>query len=186
MIAFAAFTAHLSRYSTGMLGSSSSVRVRKGRPADADALADVFRQSWQQAYLGIIPPSHLESTIRKRGRDWWFRALKAGETVHVIEVAGTLTGYATCGPARMRGRYRGEIYEIYLIPTCQGLGLGEHLFEACRVDLDARRLDGLVVWALAPNTRATDFYWRRGGRPVGGSFERFGAAKVEKIAFGWA
>jgi hypothetical protein len=32
---------------------------------------------------------------------------------------------------------------------------------------------------------ATDFYWRRGGRPIKQSFETIGGAKLEKIAFAW-
>ena len=78
-----------------------------------------------------------------------------------------VAGYATVGPARVRGEYEGEIYELYVTPTYQGLGFGERLFEACRYHLDARQLSGLIVWALADNMAATDFYWRRGGRPVG-------------------
>jgi hypothetical protein len=44
---------------------------------------------------------------------------------------------------------------------------------------------GLIVWALADNTTAADFYWRRGGRPVGVGFERFGPRKLKKIAYAW-
>ena len=69
------------------------------------------------------------------------------------------------GSSRQRGPYQGEIYELYLDPIYQGLGLGEHLFEGCRHTLDMRKLNGLIVWALLDNTAACDFYWRRGGRP---------------------
>ncbi len=62
----------------------------------------------------------------------------------------------------------------------QGLGLGEHLFEGCRYGLDQRRLKGLIVWALADNTMATDFYWRRGGRPVKQAIENIGSRKLER------
>jgi hypothetical protein len=44
---------------------------------------------------------------------------------------------------------------------------------------------GLIIWALADNTSATDFYWRRGGRPVGVGYERFGTRKLRKIAYAW-
>ena len=45
-------------YSGPMLGSGSKVCVRKGRPADALALSQVFRESWLFAYRGIIPHAH--------------------------------------------------------------------------------------------------------------------------------
>jgi ribosomal protein S18 acetylase RimI-like enzyme len=169
-----------------MLGSRSEVKVRKGKLADAKSIAETFRLSWSQAYRGIIPHLHLEDMIGRRGPEWWTRIIRSSEGLLVLEHGSKLAGYATLGLARSRGPYQGEIYELYLNPTYQGLGLGEHLFEACRHGLDERRLKGLIVWALAENTMATDFYWRRGGRPVGQTFEVIGRAKLEKIAFAWS
>jgi ribosomal protein S18 acetylase RimI-like enzyme len=123
--------------------------------------------------------------IRRRGPEWWTGALKSGDTVLVLEVAGKSAGYATCGPSRIRGPWKGEIYELYLRPVYQGLGLGEHLFEACRATLDARNLSGLIVWALTANAPATDFYWRRGGRPHSTTFDRIGGARLEKVSLVW-
>lgn len=111
--------------------------------------------------------------------------MRSGEKILVLEVAGALVGYATLGTARTRSRYQGEIYELYLIPTYQGLGFGEYLFEACRSALDAQRLKGLIVWALIDNPVATAFYWRRGGRPFTSAFDRIGGKKLEKAAFVW-
>lgn len=168
-----------------MLGSSSKVRVRNGRPADARGLAEVFEKSWRHAYAGIIPATHLDSLVLRRGKRWWANSIRSGEPILVLDVDGTVSGYATLGPARRRGRYQGEIYEIYLHPTYQGLGFGELLFEACRHELDQRMLNGLIVWALADNDVAADFYWRRGGRPVAEGVDRIGGAEMKKIAYAW-
>jgi GNAT superfamily N-acetyltransferase len=168
-----------------MLGSRSEIKVRKGIPGDAKGIADVFRNSWQHAYRGIIPHQHLENTIKRRAADWWTGAIRSGDSVLVLEHAKTIAGYATVGVSRTRGPYQGEIYELYMTPSHQGLGFGEHLFEACRATLDQKRLRGLIVWALAENSMATDFYWHRGGRPVAQMIERIGGAKLEKVAFGW-
>lgn len=168
-----------------MLSSSSHVRVRRGKLSDAKALSSVFRDSWELAYRGIIPHLHLETMIRRRNPDWWRTSIRSGDTLFVLEVGGKVAGYATCGVARSRGAQQGEIYEIYLGPTHQGLGFGEHLFEACRHALDMRRLNGLVVWALAENEAAVSFYWRRGGRPIAARADRIGSAKLSKLAFAW-
>jgi ribosomal protein S18 acetylase RimI-like enzyme len=168
-----------------MLGSSASVRVRRGKPSDAKALASVFRDAWQLAYRAIIPHLHLESMVRRRSPEWWSSAIRSGENLLVLEVGGDVVGYATWGTARARGPYQGEIYEIYLTPTHQGLGFGEHLFEACRHAMDQRRLKGMICWALSENTPAIHFYWRRGGRPIARTFDRIGGERLEKIAFAW-
>jgi len=168
-----------------MIGSRAQVRVRRGKLADAKPLADVFRESWELTYRGIIPHLHLETMIRRRSPEWWRTMIRSGDTLFVLEVAGQVAGYATCGVSRTRGAQQGEIYEIYLAPTYQGLGLGEHLFEACRHALDMRRLDGLLVWALADNAGAIDFYWRRGGRPIAKRADKIGGAKLAKLAFAW-
>lgn len=168
-----------------MLSSSSDVRVRGGKLSDARALADVFERSWRHAYIGILPRAHLDSLILRRGRRWWSSAIRSGDFILVLEVGGEICGYASCGPARHRGRYEGEIYELYLAPEYQGLGFGELMFEACRNELDRRQLNGLIVWALADNDIAMDFYWRRGGRPVKKTTDRVGTVDMCKIGYGW-
>jgi ribosomal protein S18 acetylase RimI-like enzyme len=161
------------------------VRIRSARAADAKGLARIFKESWELAYRGMIPEAHLDRLVRRRDAEWWRTSLRSSERMLVIEVAGTLAGYATYGPARAKGAPQGEIYELYLSPVYQGLGFGEHLFEACRHMLDLRRLKGLVVWALLDNEAACNFYWRRGGRPKASTHEQFGDVKLEKIAFVW-
>jgi ribosomal protein S18 acetylase RimI-like enzyme len=168
-----------------MLGSHAKVRVRGGKAADAKALARIFKESWLLAYRGIIPHLHLDNMIRQRTPEWWRDAVKGGDSTLVLEMAGTVAGYATLGSSRQRSTYQGEIYELYLDPIYQGLGLGEHLFEGCRHALDMRKLSGLIVWALIDNTAACNFYWRRGGRPIASAFTRIGGARLEKVAFAW-
>jgi len=168
-----------------MLGASSHCEVRRGNLSDAPALSEIFRLTWSQAYLGIIPHLHLDNMIRRRGIEWWRSTIKSGSGVLVLEVGDSVAGYATLGASRTRGPHEGEIYELYVTPTHQGLGFGEVLFETCRHQLDTRQLSGLIVWALADNDKATDFYWRRGGRPLGCGFERFGDRRLKKIAFAW-
>ncbi|MGH6816501.1 MAG: GNAT family N-acetyltransferase, partial [Hyphomicrobiaceae bacterium] len=121
------------------------MKVRRSKPDDATALAQVFAESWRLAYRGIIPYLHLENLIQRRDTSWWKNSLRGQEPILVLEAGGTAAGYATCGASRTRGRHEGEIYELYLTPNYQGLGLGEYLFEACRYELDQRRLNGLLV-----------------------------------------
>lgn len=168
-----------------MLSSSVNACVRKGRTSDAEVLATVFSDAWLQTYRGIIPISHLELMIDRRGPAWWRRAARARNSLTTLEVDNAVVGYATYGPTRVRGCSRGEIYEIYIIPSHQGLGFGEYLFESCRHRLDERNFRGLTAWALSANERATDFYWRRGGRPFAEVQDVVGGCCLTKIGFSW-
>ena len=168
-----------------MLGSPAKVAIRSLRASDATALADVFSASWRLAYEGMIPTPHLEMIVNRRTESWWLSAARSKERTIVLEFEGKVAGYASYGRARTRGLAQGEIYELYLGPIYQGIGLGEHLFEACRHQLDRSKIKGLLVWALADNTQAVHFYWRRGGRPIASAEETLGGRKLEKIAFTW-
>lgn len=168
-----------------MLNQSLKVSVRNARPSDAIVLAQIFRDSWRLAYTGILPPLYLEREILRRDAAWWRRAIAAERNLLVILLDGNVAGYATCGRARGGGRDVGEIYELYLAPIYQGLGLGTHLFEACRATLDALDLEHLIVWALAANEKAHAFYIRCGGRPTRRSCVRFGKGSNPRIAFEW-
>ena len=126
--------------------------------------------------------------IGRRGVQWWTSAIRSRESVLVVSCSREVVGYATLGLSRTRGkvgRAEGEIFELYLSPIHQGLGLGEHLFEGARHALEMRGHAGLIVWALADNDSAIEFYWRRGGKPIAETTELIGGAKLRKIAFEW-
>lgn len=160
-------------------------KVRTAAEKDADVLASLFRESWQHAYRGIIPHSHLERMISRRDECYWRHAATSQSRPLILEADRIVAGYATFGRARRRGPYEGEIYELYMAPVYQGLGLGEHLFEAARQRLDEAGARGLVVWSLSDNLPACEFYIRRGGRAVAQTVERFGPVRLPKTAYAW-
>jgi ribosomal protein S18 acetylase RimI-like enzyme len=82
--------------------------------------------------------------------------------------------------------YSGEIFELYLAPEFQGLGMGRRLFEAAQRDLNEHGYVSTLVWALADNERALDFYTRLGGKIIRRAEERFGDETRGRVAFGFA
>lgn len=177
--------ARQARYIGGMLQAAPPVTVRRARREDAAALLKIFRDSWRLAYTGVIPPHALEHELRARDLRWWQRAAAHDTGLIVLTFGANIAGYATCGAARGGPKTSGEIYELYLAPVYQGVGLGELLFEACRSKIDNAGLPNMVVWSLAGNEAALEFYRRRGGRPSKRSCIRVGGAVLDRIAFGW-
>ena len=142
--------------------------------------------AWQGAYAGIIPHRALTAMINRRGRAWWANAIQRAATVLVIEIGGRIAGYATVGRNRARELpQQGEIYELYLRPEYQGIGLGTRLFAAAREKLAAHGLKGVVVWALEDNENALAFYAGAGGRDVAEGVEVFDQKALRKVAFVW-
>lgn len=162
------------------------MEIRRATQTDAPDIATVHDAAWRATYRGIIPGVDLERMVERRGPAWWQAAINRGSRLSVLRVGGTLAGYVNFGGNRAKGLpYGGEIYEIYLHPHYQGLGLGERLFSAARRDLAVAGLKGLVAWALAENTPAAGFYRTLGGQAVASSTEKFGTKTLDKIAFAW-
>ena len=163
-----------------------TVDIRKAEPRDAVAIAGVHLEAWRGAYAGIIPHKALTAMINRRGSDWWANAIRRAATVLVVEIGGVIAGYATIGCNRARELpQQGEIYELYLRPEYQGIGLGSRLFAAARRRLAEHGLKGLVVWALEENDNALAFYAGAGGRDIAEGVEVFEQKALRKIAFVW-
>lgn len=164
-----------------------AIDIRDAVAPDCEPLADLYGEAWRSAYRGILPALTLERMIARRGPGWWQQAVSTRPgSVLVISFADRIAGYASIGPARMRiAGHRGEIYELYLKPEFQGVGLGAKLFVTARRRLDACGRHGHVVWALVENRPACAFYEAQQGRRAATAKERLGDRTLDKIAYCW-
>ena len=160
--------------------------IRRARPGDAGQIAQAHDASWRQAYSGMLPHRALDRMIRRRDEIWWERAIHRSTIILVAQINDQIAGYATLGTNRVNLLAPdGEIYEIYLRPEYQGIGLGSGLFLEARRELQRRGLKGAIVWVLAENYPAIRFYENAGGSKIAEGFEQFDGEKVLKTAYGW-
>ena len=164
----------------------ATIAVRPPRKSDAAAVADVHAAAWREAYLGILPQTTLDAMIARRGSARWAGTLARSSGIRAIEFGGRIAGYSSFGPARnRRTKAKSEIYEIYLAPVFQGMGLGCRLFAETR-DVAVKAFGaGLVVWVLTDNERAVAFYRALGGRIGPTGSEHLGEKEFEKASFLW-
>ncbi|MCV9997955.1 GNAT family N-acetyltransferase [Pararhizobium sp. YC-54] len=163
-----------------------SIEVRPGEPRDAMSISDVHRVSWLQAYGGLIPHKPLTQMVHRRDHAWWRKATRGPSTLLVVEVAGVIAGYATLGLNRSRSLpQEGEVYEIYLRPEYQGIGLGRILFGEAKNLLKSLGCQGLVVWCLEDSHHADRFFRMAGGRDLCEGMEDFGEKSLKKIGYIW-
>jgi len=166
---------------------SALVKIREATRDDAVAISRVHDAAWRSTYQGIIPHLYLEKLITRRGPMWWSRYLsRARSRTLVFTFEGAVQGYASFGAARVPRKSRsGEIFELYLAPAFQGLGFGKQLFVATRKELIGEGWHSLLVWALADNEGACDFYSYLGGRRCASTPERYGDVTLHRVAFFW-
>lgn len=166
--------------------STIIANTRRALKEDAQEIALVHDESWNNAYSGMVPHQALSRMIRRRDSAWWADAIARKTVILVVEINDQIIGYATLGRNRVKTLpFDGEIYEIYLLPEYQGIGLGTKLFIAARSELSRRGLKGTVVWALEDNNPALNFYKNAGGREIAEGKENFDGKDLQKVAFSW-
>src|SRR5919202_6612677 len=165
--------------------TTAAIEVRPARREDVRALAEAHAEAWRGAYRGIIPAITLERMVSRRGEAYWRAVAARRQGLLVLVFDGAVAGYAMLGRSRSANARAGEIYELYLRPPYQGVGLGRHLFKEAQRTLADFGFRGLIVWALADNAAACAFYRRMGGRPAAEHVEHLGGANLAKIAFVW-
>jgi GNAT superfamily N-acetyltransferase len=163
-----------------------SIDVRRAEPQDARAISEVHRHAWLQAYSGLIPHKPLVQMLERRGETWWRKATQGPATLLVLDVAGVIAGYATIGLNRAKALpYEGEIYEIYLRPEYQGIGMGARLFNESRRLLKFLGCEGFVCWCLEDSEHAASFFGRNGGLDIAEGMEDFAGTQLRKVGFVW-
>jgi ribosomal protein S18 acetylase RimI-like enzyme len=167
--------------------SGVGIQIREAVRNDALDIARVHEEAWRSTYQGIIPHLHLEKMIVHRGPAWWAKALRRpGTNILLLSFGGVVQGYTSFGAARaLSGHRTGEIFELYLSPTFQGLGFGKKLFYAARRSLELKGRRSLIVWALAENEPACAFYERLGGKQSAAAAEHYGNVTLSRVAYFW-
>jgi ribosomal protein S18 acetylase RimI-like enzyme len=169
-----------------LIMSILSLDTRRAEISDAIGISAIHDASWRHAYTGLIPHRALDTMIRRRDSKWWARAIRNSTRVLVLESEGHLVGYTTIGPNRVSAlSQEGEVYELYLLPEYQGVGIGKKLFLAAREELLRLKFRGCVVWVLEENQPAVQFYRNAGGADIAEGNETFDAKSLNKIAFAW-
>jgi len=145
------------------------VPVRRARPEDAAAIAEVHVRTWQVAYEHVFGAEKLATLDPERRREWWERSIRAGlEPVFVAESAGRIVAFANVG-ASQDADAGGQLYAIYALPEAWGTGVGHELMAACLGALRDAGHGDAILYVLEDNPRARRFYEREGWALDGGT-----------------
>ena len=138
------------------------VLIRPAAGADAEALAGLHLDVWEEAYAGLVPQRILDARRASPGARvelWRAILVHPASTVLVAERDGRLLGFVSTGPGRdvpQAGLPALELMALYIRAEVYGAGVGHRLFEASVGAAPA------YLWVLAGNERAIAFYQRQG------------------------
>lgn len=146
------------------------MNLRPAVPEDAMAVARVHVRAWQAAYRGLMPDEYLRG-LRPEDRAQRYELASpdpARPRTLVAVVADTVLGFATVSPARDDDAAgQGELCALYVEPDCWGRGIGRALASAARAELCRLGFTGAMLWVVAGNSRAEQFYRADGWTPDG-------------------
>jgi GNAT superfamily N-acetyltransferase len=137
------------------------VTIRRAVPEDAEALAHLHIDVWDDAYTGLMPQGILDDRrVRVAERvARWREILGPDPDVFLAESEDGLIGFAAVGPGQDNDvDTELELKSLYVRATWWGTGVGYALFETALGDRAA------YLWVLASNARAIRFYERQGFR----------------------
>jgi GNAT superfamily N-acetyltransferase len=160
--------------------------VRRAKFADADTIADVQIETWQDTYAGLLPTGGLLRMSKAIDGARWRAMIANGDHVLVAEEAPAgIVGFGSCGPCRGGAPgFAGEIYTLYVRPGRQGEGTGRRLLEALFAELRGAGYESAMVWVLDRNP-ARFFYEAMGGRRIAERREKMWGTTVNEAAYGW-
>jgi GNAT superfamily N-acetyltransferase len=172
-----------------MAGCNDMVILRRAHEADAGGIAEVHVETWRQAYRGLIPAAVLDAVdLDKRERMWHteLQTLAADRRPWVAVSPDRIVGFVSVGGSRddNAASSQGEIYAIYVLAECWSRGVGRNLLARAERDLLAHGYSEAILWCLAANQRARDFYEQVGWHADGTEKTRdFGGEQVAEVRY---
>jgi GNAT superfamily N-acetyltransferase len=139
----------------------AGVVIRAAEVADAERVAVLQLDCWDDAYTGLVPQQVLDdgrAHLDARAERW--REILAGATPTLVaEADGDLAGFVMAGPPRDDDiDLELELMALYVRAAWWGAGLGHALFAEAVGDRAA------YLWVVDGNERALGFYERQGFR----------------------
>lgn len=138
------------------------MNVRKAEIEDAEVIARINVETWQDAYKGIIDDSILSARkVDDKRISTWAKIIENPERVVLVcENVEGIMGYLSAGPARDNYGIKNEIIALYVKPIAQRYGAGSALIKAYKQIINEQ---SFYLYVLQKNQKARCFYEKNGG-----------------------
>ena len=141
---------------SGWCALRSLKMIRCAEINDAEGIAQIHVETWQDAYKNIIPTKFLSELSVSSRTDSWTEQISDSTTQIVVhteddQILGFLAG-GVCRDSDLTNH--SEIYAIYVSPKHQNQGIGKTLATHFLQSLS----QNCSLWVLADNTPSIGFY----------------------------
>jgi ribosomal protein S18 acetylase RimI-like enzyme len=162
------------------------MNVRTATADDADAIGRVQVESWRAAYQGLMPDEAIARFDVAARQQMWREGLarepRRGSATFVAEVEREVVGFASVGACRDE-EDAGELYAIYLHPSCWDRGIGRALLERAEESLRSSGFTRAILWVMEGNERGERFYRAAGWECDGRKLDTFQGAEVAELRY---
>jgi ribosomal protein S18 acetylase RimI-like enzyme len=164
-----------------------NLEIRIASKEDYKGVSRVYVNSWRTTYRGLVPDDYLDELSYEDAEKRWTDFLN-NENEPFIYVAindtGKIIGFAS-GKSIDENNFDGELYSLYLLQECRGLGVGRQLVSAIAKHFKEKGIYSMMVWVMKQNKSGLGFYERMGGKEYIHRTSTFGGSVVEDVAYGW-
>jgi GNAT superfamily N-acetyltransferase len=159
--------------------------IRSAGERDLTAVAALHYRSRAAAYSGFIPAAALHAVPASSMVEYWTERWRYERDTHQLTVAtegDEVVGFTYLGPDEQPDT--GILHAIHVAPDAQGRGVGGALMADALDKLASGGWQRAVLWVLAENGHARDFYERGGWAPDGEQRDDFiGPALVHQVRY---
>ena len=165
--------------------------IRHAKEDDAQAIANIYVDTWRATYAGMLPDKVLIEMSTERQMVIWARAIRhaqghAEEKILVMEQEPSgIIGVSSCGFNRDRNNYYdGEVYTLYVHPDYQNNGYGERMLARLFEIMINQGYANAIIWVLSSNP-SRFFYEAMQGQRIGERKEKLWGTSVIEIGYEW-
>lgn len=163
--------------------------MRDARIEDCEAIGLVTVSASYSAFIGAVGEEFLDfswtpEVSAASWRDGFATNTDRNQAFHIAELESRLIGFVWTKPWADTVGYDSCVQGLYVLPTCQGLGIGRRLLTYATSELHRHKARSLEIGCIKENPNC-DFYRHMGGVEIGRRNAQVDLFETEEILFGW-
>ncbi|SDN22637.1 GNAT family N-acetyltransferase [Alkalicoccus daliensis] len=167
------------------------MNIRQAKVEDAAGIAHLHVDNWLANYKDILPEKALRTWTYQEREARWKKSIKSaisgGNMTFVAEQNNSIIGFVLSGTMRderLRMRYSGEVYGLFVNKKFQRQGLGRELLNTSFLHLKNQHHEKAAMWTLSENV-CRSFFQKTGADKVYDTPVEIGGKTYTNIAYAW-